>query len=297
MVTGISPAEPVGDAVRCLARHRLEPAVEALRHSSEAELDEVVYDVRKRCKRVRALLRVVRDGIGEDVYRRDNRALRDAARALSPLRDAAVLIEVHDEVVRAAGMPVAGFRTTLVERHDEMCRQLVEGDTLRSVGQGLATVVGRIEAWPVDTVGWDALGTGIERVYRRGRKAMAAAYDDPGTETFHRWRKRVKYLRHQLAFLEDVWPEVIGGSAKAARTLADVLGDAHDLAVLGHTLAAEVAPNGESDALAEFLLARRRDLRARARPIGLRLYAEKPSRFVARLGRYWEAADSPVRAA
>ncbi len=118
MVTGISPAEPVGDVVRCLARRRLEPAVEALRHSSEAELDEVVYDVRKRCKRVRALLRLARDGIGEDVYRRDNRALRAAARALSPLRDAAVHIEVHDEVVRAGAMPVAGFRTTLVERHD-----------------------------------------------------------------------------------------------------------------------------------------------------------------------------------
>ena len=48
-----------------------------------------VHDVRKRCKKVRGLLRLVRPGLGPD-YRRANADVRDAARELSSLRDAHV---------------------------------------------------------------------------------------------------------------------------------------------------------------------------------------------------------------
>ena len=298
MVTGISPAEHVSQAVHRLAHRRLEPALDALHACSDDDLDEVVHDVRKRCKRVRALLRLVRDDIGKDVYRQENRTLRDAARLLSPVRDAAVLVRVHDGVVQAGGMPEPGLRITLVERHRELRRQVSDGNTLPKVRESLATVVARIETWPISDVGWDVLGTGLDRVYRRGRKAMAAAYEDPSTESFHSWRNRVKYLRHQLAFLEDLWPDVIGGSAKCAHALTDVLGEEHDLAVLQRAAAAaDVDPDGESGQFAEFIASRRELLRARARPIGLRLYAEKPSRFIARLGRYWEANAWPAAAA
>lgn len=298
MVTGISPAEHVGDAVRRLAHRRLEPAVDALQGCSEADLDDVVHDVRKRCKRVRALLRLVRDDLGKDVYRQENRTLRDAARLLSPVRDAAVLVGVHDEVVEAGGRPEPGLRIALVERHRDLRRQVLGGDTLPKVREGVATVLTRIETWPISTVEWDVLASGLERVYRRGRKAMAAAFDDPSTETFHDWRNRAKYLRHQLGFLEDLWPEVVGGSAKCAHALTDVLGDAHDLAVLGRAAAAATGdPDDQTGPFDEFIQSHRELLRARSRPLGLRLYAEKPSRFIARLGRYWEARTWPAAAA
>lgn len=297
-MTGISPEEQVCDAVRRLAHRRLEPTVDALGLVSEADLDEVVHDVRKRCKRVRALLRLVRDDLGDDVYRRENRTLRDVARTFSPLRDAAVLIRVHDDVLRAGGMPIPGFRPALVQRHEHLRRKVLEGDTLPAARETLAAAVTRIQTWPIATVEWDVLGAGLKRVYSRGRKAMAAAYDEPSTERFHQWRKRAKYLRSQLGVLEELWPEVIGGSAKTAHALTDALGDAHDLAVLEGVLAAEgVDPDGEAGRLVEFMQAQRELLRARARPLGLRLYAEKPSRFIARLGRYWDAAVRTTTAA
>lgn len=81
---------------------------------------------------------------------------------------------------------------------------------------------------------------------------------------------------------------MIGGSAKAAHALTDVLGEEHDLSLL---------LDGEAAPLAEFIEARGQLLRARARPLGLRLYAEKPSRYVERLGRYWNAGLRPARAA
>lgn len=279
-----------------MAKQRLQPAVESLGCASGADLDDVVYDVRKRCKRVRALLRLVRESLGDDVYQQENRALRDAARELSPVRDAAVLIEVHDEVVGAGAVPIAGFRADLVEHHQELRDELLAGDTLPRLGERVAAVLTRIDTWPLETLEWDSLGAGVERVYRRGRKAMAAAYDDPSTERFHEWRKRTKYLRHQLGFLEELWPSVIRGSVKSAHVLADVLGDSHDLAVLGQAVAAGKAGD-ETDAFSAFIESQRDLLRVRAEPIGLRLYAERPARFVERLGRYWEAGLRPGEAA
>src|SRR5947209_2526672 len=298
VVTGVSPAEPVGDAVRRVAYRRLQPAVEALRLSSGADVDDVVHDVRKRCKRVRALLRLVRGEIGDDVYHRENRVLRDSARALSAMRDAAVLVHVHDEVVRAGAMPLAGYRMELVERHNDLQRQVLEEGILPNVRERLATVVVRSQTWPIGMVEWDVLGAGLKRVYRRGRKAMAAAYEEPSAESFHQWRKRAKYFRHQLSFLHDLWPEVIGGTENAAHALTDLLGDEHDLAMLRNAaVAAGCGPEREAEPFAEFIESRRALLRTRAQPIGLRLYAEKPSRFIGRLGRYWDAGVRRVTAA
>ncbi|HZB97286.1 MAG TPA: CHAD domain-containing protein [Candidatus Sulfotelmatobacter sp.] len=295
VMTGISPVDHRCEVVRHLAHRRLEPAVEGLRLASDADLDEVVHDVRKRCKRVRALLRLVRADLGEDVYHQENRALRDAARALAPVRDAAVLIQVHDDLVEEGAVPVGRFRTELVERHRELRHQVLNGDTLPRLRESIAAAMARIDTWPLETIEWETLGPGVKRVYGRGRKAMAAAYDDPTTERFHQWRKRAQYLRHQLGFLKELWPEVIGGSTKSAHALTDVLGDAHDLAVLGQAVdAARTDARRDGGSLSELIASRRALLRARAEPIGLRLYAEKPSRFIARLGRYWNAGNHPA---
>jgi CHAD domain-containing protein len=193
---------------------------------------------------------------------------------------------------------MAGFWTDLVRRHQELRDRLLDGVTLARLRQSLAAVEARIDTWPIETLGWDSLGTGLKRVYRRGRKAMAAAYDDPRAERFHEWRKRAKYLRHQLEFLEELWPEVLRGSAESAHALTDVLGDAQDLAVLGRAVdTANADPTGDAEPFCAFVASRRELLWVRAEPMGLRLYAETPSRFVDRLGRYWKAGVPPGAAA
>ena len=297
MGNGISPGEHVGDSVRRLAHDRLQPAVEALKRSPGGDLDEVVYDVRKRCRKVRALLRLVRADVGDELYKRENDALRAAARVLSPVRDAAVLVEVHDGVVAAGGISPGGFRDFLVERHEHLKGDLLAGDELPLVCERLAAVLERTEVWPITSSEWGGLGAGVERGYRRGRKAMAAAYADPGTERFHEWRKRVKYLRHQMEYLEGLWPEVIGAGVESAQALSRILGEAHDLAVLRDALADAGVDTEREAPLLELIDSRRQLLRARARPIGQRVYAEKPSEFVARLGCYWEAAATPATVA
>ena len=51
-------------------------------HAPGATADEAIHNVRKRFKRVRAVLRLVRGELGARTYKQENEALRDAAAAL-----------------------------------------------------------------------------------------------------------------------------------------------------------------------------------------------------------------------
>src|SRR5690348_10061771 len=81
--------------VRKAASRKLDKAIKALRPRStdSRSKDASVHAARKRLKEVRALLRLVRNGVGEKEFQRDNKTLRNAARPLSEVRDATALLE------------------------------------------------------------------------------------------------------------------------------------------------------------------------------------------------------------
>ena len=77
-------------------------------------------NARKRFKKVRAILRLVRDKIGEDVYKKKNICYRNAGRCLSDVRDSVVIIETLDELTEYFGDQLlddafAGVRESLVD--------------------------------------------------------------------------------------------------------------------------------------------------------------------------------------
>src|SRR5688572_12596308 len=61
--------------------------------------DANIHDARKQLKKSRAALRLLRDSMGEIAYRRENTALRDAARPLGVARDSKVLLAALDDLV------------------------------------------------------------------------------------------------------------------------------------------------------------------------------------------------------
>jgi len=56
--------------------------------------DGRAHEARKQLRRARAALRLLRPKLSNTVYRRENRALRDASRAVSRLRDAKAQIDI-----------------------------------------------------------------------------------------------------------------------------------------------------------------------------------------------------------
>src|SRR3954470_9303141 len=91
--------EDAADGVRRIARGQTDLAIEHLDESS-GDGAEAIHEARKAFKRLRALVRLSRDALGDEVYRRENAAFRAAGRRLSGVRDAAVMVETLDDVRR-----------------------------------------------------------------------------------------------------------------------------------------------------------------------------------------------------
>src|ERR1700690_3624886 len=82
---------------RC-AREQLDHAIGELSDHLTKDPVEAVHSARKALKKERSLLRLVRGSMPAPQRRRENRALRDAARALSATRDAAAMIDTLDQL-------------------------------------------------------------------------------------------------------------------------------------------------------------------------------------------------------
>jgi CHAD domain-containing protein len=289
--------EPLDDGIRRIATEQADQALGNLR-GEEEDLNEAVHDARKRFKKIRAVLRLVRKEMGEEHFKRENRCFRDAGRALAEVRDDWVLTETLDDL-RArhedelSPRAFENLRTRLRERYDATARQvLVGGARLEEVAVKVAAGRQRIQDWPLDP-GFQALLPGLGKVYRRGRKRMEDAFEDRTFEAYHEWRKRVKYLWYHARVLRHARWEVMDGWADSVHDLSNLIGEANDLSELRIALGEDpnLEPEGsERDRLLALVDRRREELRESTRPLGQRIYREKPGEFVARVRDSWEAA-------
>jgi CHAD domain-containing protein len=287
--------ETADEGVRRIAHGRIDAALEQLRRESETDVASAIHDTRKDLKKLRSLLRLVRADLGKRRYAVENRRYRDAARLLSGPRDAEVKLAT-----------LAGLRKRYPEEAPaaDGLQRALEGERDRLAGNGadsglesrleraadaIAAGAAAVDAWKLGGEDFDLLRAGLERSYRRGRDCFRSLGDDPSDFALHAWRKRVKDLWYQLRLLRSTWPAGMKALVDAADELADLLGDHHDLAVLVDD--ARVRGSGDPDmaALAALAQRRQRELLDAALPLGERLYAEKPKRFVERVEAYWDA--------
>src|SRR5581483_10196931 len=95
-------------SIRRLSCKQIDGALEDLGGNHAHGQDEAIHDARKRFKKLRAMLRLVRPVVGEEVYRTENTSFRDAARPLTEVRDAKILIETFDDLNHHFGAQLSG---------------------------------------------------------------------------------------------------------------------------------------------------------------------------------------------
>jgi CHAD domain-containing protein len=230
----------VAEDVRRIAEEQVAGALADL-SAGDHEDPDTVHELRKRCKKVRAVLRLIRPALGH-AYDVENAHFRDAARSLSPLRDAhtaivaydALLDHYHGEVQRRS---FAAIRRGLVLAEERCKRNAADlEDRFARVRTEMEAARHRIDDWPIADLGVGTWRDGFEATYRLARKAMAAAYDDPTPERFHEWRKAVKYHGYHVHLLRPMWDDQLRARGATADALSELLGAYHDVVVLGSTL-------------------------------------------------------------
>jgi CHAD domain-containing protein len=275
----ISPSQ-----IRAQLRAFLQDAIRAI-DGNRIPSDIDVHDGRKKIKRARANLRLLREPIGEKAYRRENIALRDAARPLSAVRDAKVVAEALAGMVKesndVAASDVARVRRRLRKTRAAARRRALGAKRRKRLTSILLTVDKRVAGWklPADGAGLQA---GIRRLYRKGRKALDAAASSPTGETLHEARKQTKYLKLALEPFGERSKALMDEVVESAKAIENELGADHDLALLKlkvQPLAKQI--DGGKD-LVKSIKKRRRKLQTKALKKGKRLYDKKAGKFMNR---------------
>jgi CHAD domain-containing protein len=273
-------------------------ALDELADVGTPDAEEDVHEARKRFKKVRALLKLLRKGLGSAAYRRANTAFRDAGRPLTEVRDAKVLLDTLDRLARRVRGEVnpealAPVREALLARWQAIRNWVLEeSDALAGVRSVLEKQRRRLRRLSLTGGGWSILRAGLKKTYTDGLTAFDRATSAPTDANLHEWRKRVKDLYHQLQFLRGVWPELLDAVADRAHKLADTLGDDHDLAVLTGVLEGELQADGPlpvAGRLVPLIRQWRGNLQGQVRDLGTAVYRDAPGVFVARLKRPWKA--------
>jgi CHAD domain-containing protein len=290
--------EPVAEGIRRIASEQIDAALREIAAGDPGD-PETVHAFRKRCKKIRGLLRLARGPlVAEDIYRSENGAFRDAARALAAARDADVLLATYDALAawsngamdRRATAPI---RARLTAERDRLHAALDAGlpGKLDEATRFLQRARQRVASWQIDAAGFSAIRPGLHATYRAAWRAHRASLALPAAEHLHEWRKHVKYHRSHLRLLRRTTAPSTAARCTPAETLGELLGDDHDLAVLRRRVSLDNATFGGIAARWPFvsLIDRRRaGLQREAFGLGERLFAEKPKAFVRRVGKQWK---------
>jgi len=223
----------------------LRKAVLAAAKEASAESDSTaarVHGVRKRIKRIRAILRLVRDGIDCDDYRREQAWLRERGRRLSQARDAEVLVETHRRLCKSA----AGKAHS--RSHDDDVLQALErfrdethaasepGGLLR---EAAADLQGKAVEWqrtPLRIADPLVIEAALEPSLKRYARALRRA-ERSGTATkFHTLRKRVKDVTYQMDFVAGSESGIGESLRRRASSLGRLLGWQHDVVMYSDQL-------------------------------------------------------------
>ncbi len=285
----------IAAGVRRIARAQIEAAIAEV---DDGALDRahVVHQVRKRCKKIRSLLRLVRPKLG--VYRQENKRFRDAARLLSTARDAEILVATYDQLAQHFGRrfdadAFAPVRARLVAARNGAADAGGDvNDALAGFRAAMAQALDATDAWKISGNGGDAMRAGLEASFEDGRKALKAAHRKPDIDNMHTLRKRVKDAWYQTRLLRDIWPGPMRARAEALGTLADLLGEEHDLAVFAERIDALIEDGIDSEVgtpLRVLATERRRQLQGTALALADRVYAGRADAEARRMVDLWKA--------
>ena len=280
--------ESVTDAVRRLCCERINDALGML---DKGEHFDAVHDVRKEIKKLRAILRLVRSGIGETAYDEATNALRQTAARLNAMRDAQVQITALENLAKRSNGQIPRSTVPKIQsalRQNCRAEEQKLGATMDSVKQGLFGARQQLDTLKVKPNSWKGLSPGLKKIYSRGRKALTLAGREPSPEHFHQWRKRVKDLANQLRLVCAVRPGKLKSRMGVLDHLGDLLGDDHDLFMLNKFVDENLKQPREKLPVQHVISERQKKLRSEALELGEVFYTKKPRRFCRQVSNGWK---------
>jgi CHAD domain-containing protein len=288
----------VAREVRRIVLKQLEAAISELHTIGDPQSDDAIHDARRRVKKIRAIIRLVRPVL-DKTYRLVDNDLRTVSALLAPVADGRGVIETLDEIAHRYGkaLPpgtIAAAREGLVRRQARTDREASRRGVLEAAAGTLRSERKRIKHWRIGADDFRAIAPGLEESYRRARQMMIVAWSKPKPSHFHSWRRYVKDHWFHVRLLEGRCGNHLVAYERRIEALDGVLGEYHNVVLLRDILVTDGNLSREDTARCLRVVARyQRVLRRHAELLGVRIYTERPRRFVRRVKRLWQA-DAPI---
>jgi CHAD domain-containing protein len=254
----VAPEVGDGASVEELLRHDLAAGTLRLfRHEAGVRLGEdpeAVHQARVATRRIRSTLRTFSKLLDKEWTDRLRGDLKWLADLLGEVRDADVMLERfsgHLEALPAADAK-AGRRllATLVDQRDHARRRLLGAMAQEKYAVLLDDVVAAAAAPALlpgaDRPAAEVMPPLVRKPWRRLRKAVRQAGDDPADDQLHQIRIRAKRARYAAEAVEPVIGTPAEDFADAVADLQSVLGD-HQDAVVGEAWLREAAGASRRD--------------------------------------------------
>lgn len=278
-----------------ILKEKAEKTISLLNDESVA-FDVKVHDFRTNIKKMRAVLKLMRYNLGDEVYRHENSFYRELQNELSPVRDSYIrqytLTSLLPKASRSLNVRLFDrYFAELNSRYEAVRKEYISGDIIGKVKNGLEEHTAKISLLTLEDDGIDTAGRGLKKIYKQALRAMETAMKESTPENMHEWRKKTKYLWYQVKMLKLIWPGIMGSLGKEIHQLSDYLGNEHDLSILTETLN-DKKYQGDSmvHSVKTFALDRKEDLNYEAVILGPKVFYESPGRFSKRIISYWKVS-------
>jgi CHAD domain-containing protein len=274
--------ESLAHGLRRVYRRHLSHAMASLDLPNQPD---AIHVVRKEIKAMRALMRLGRDGLNHHDYKKITRALRLAAKSLSAPRDALVTRIALEQISRP---PVKKLRPAMKAYSDREQSRFAKNKLGMVVGDLLRKLLKPAARLKISSFRWKEARLGLKKSYQQGRRAFLKTIHEPTPENLHEWRKCVKHLYLQLAFLSRDWPRPTRNTINNLQMLGDCLGTDHDFVLLEAFAREQQISRSEKAVLSRHIRTKRQEYQQHARRLGARIYQAAPAKICRQLERDWK---------
>jgi CHAD domain-containing protein len=289
----LETGQAVSSEIRRIVLQQLDRATSELTAIGDPESDQAIHDARRRVKKIRAIIRLVRPVL--DKAHRADPELRRVSKLLAPVADGQGVIDTLNLMVKRyrrelpKKMAVA-IRNGLIDRSRQIDSKASKDGVLEQAQTTLRAERQRVKQWRLRAEGFRALAPGLKNSVRRARGSMMTAWLDPTAQNHHTWRRHVKNHWFHVRLLSARCGYRLQPYQRQLEALDGILGEYHNLVLLHEVLVSDstLAKNEIARCL-RIVQRYQAELRRQSQLLGIRVYSEKPRRFVRRVRELWDA--------
>jgi len=304
MAFRIKADRTIGEEILRLLHEQLSRAIRAADNRRHAPAERA-RQIRVACKKIRAVLELVRCHVPNH-FKREDRRFRDAARRIAPVRDHGAVLSTFQSLPRKAADRALAERRSLRRIRQALRGHLrLHSDVSVTADTVLQTCCRKLrkERARLDHIkfkgqkqeGFAFIEAGFRRSYARARATFCEATKSANDDALHTWRKRTKTHLNQCRLLERICPGVLPPRVRELKHLSSLLGDEHDLVVLREEIGETVFSEQDQRTVKLYLQQvdrRLTTLKSNALAKGQIVFSEKPRTFVTRVETDWNATRS-----